>query len=137
MKVPRPSVPKPPAENTIALINIVFLMLVFFLIAGSLAPPIDPEIDLADSTDFTVIEPPRAVFVSREAEIRYRGEVTTAEAVVAALREEADSEPPVNGPAIRLAPDGALPAVQLVEIIDTLRQAGAGRITLVTERVVQ
>lgn len=30
-------------EPTIALINIVFLMLVFFMVAGTLAAPLDPS----------------------------------------------------------------------------------------------
>lgn len=137
MKVPHPPVPRPRGENTIALINIVFLMLVFFLIAGSLAPPIDAEIDLADSVDSTMIEPPRAVFVSQAAEIRYRGEVMTAAAVVTMLRAESDAEQSADGPVIRLAPDGALPAPRLLEIVDQLRRAGAARVTVVTERVVR
>ncbi|HBR39356.1 MAG TPA: biopolymer transporter ExbD, partial [Sulfitobacter pontiacus] len=35
---------KPQREPTIALINIVFLMLVFFMVAGTLAQPLDPDL---------------------------------------------------------------------------------------------
>ena len=40
-----------PKEPTIALINVVFLMLVFFMIAGTLAPPLDPDLSLIKAED--------------------------------------------------------------------------------------
>jgi biopolymer transport protein ExbD len=36
-------------EPTIALINIVFLMLIFFLVAGTLAAPLDKELKLVST----------------------------------------------------------------------------------------
>ena len=38
--------PKTEREPTIALINIVFLMLIFFLVAGTLAQPLDSALKL-------------------------------------------------------------------------------------------
>ena len=40
---------KPQREPTIALINIVFLMLVFFMVAGTLAQPLDPDLKLVET----------------------------------------------------------------------------------------
>ena len=145
MKVPTPTPPKQPSENTIALINIVFLMLIFFLIAGSLTPPLDPEVDLIDTTEARSVEPPLALFVTETAELRYQGVVVTPESFIGGLRgadaglrpvpdKALGTTPEADGPAVRVAADGALPAVRLVEIIDRLKQAGAGKITLVTER---
>ena len=37
-------------DPSIALINIVFLMLVFFLIAGTIAAPLDPELTLVETS---------------------------------------------------------------------------------------
>ena len=143
MKVPDTTPPKRQSENTIALINIVFLMLIFFLIAGSLTPPLDPEVDLIDTEEARPAEPPLALFVTETAELRYQGAVVTPESFMAALRQaeavtrvEPDDAPAPgeDGPVVKLAADGDLPAVRLVEIIDLLKQAGAGRITIVTER---
>ena len=50
----RPSPPRRGRDSTIALINIVFLMLIFFLIAGTVAPPLDREIDLVDTSGLVV-----------------------------------------------------------------------------------
>lgn len=45
-------------EPTIALINIVFLMLVFFMVAGTLAQPLDPELKLVKTEELDGIAPP-------------------------------------------------------------------------------
>ncbi len=148
MKLPRLSEPKQPAENTIALINIVFLMLIFFLIAGSLTPPLDPDVDLIDTTDARPVDPPLALFVTSKGELRYQGETVSVAAFVAQLQADdqpiaaASSDGDVGAdlpqrPAVRLAADGELAATRLVGVIDELKQAGAGRITIVTERKLQ
>ena len=54
----------PPAkkpEPAIALINIVFLMLIFFLIAGTLAPPLDKDLTLVRTAGLEGREPPDAL----------------------------------------------------------------------------
>ena len=48
-------------EPTIALINIVFLMLIFFLVAGTLAQPLDGDLELVETSDLEGREPPEAL----------------------------------------------------------------------------
>ena len=48
-------------EPTIALINIVFLMLIFFLVAGTLAQPLDGDLELVATSDLEGREPPEAL----------------------------------------------------------------------------
>ena len=129
--LPRPA-EKPPKENTIALINIVFLMLIFFLIAGAIAPPME-DIDLIETSDSRPVEPPRALFVTAEAELIYEGKTTTVENYIAGLKETVAAGEEA-GPHARIAADSTLPAIQLIDVIDRLRAAGAGRITVITER---
>ncbi|MBW8639301.1 biopolymer transporter ExbD [Hoeflea sp. WL0058] len=131
LTLPRPA-EKPPKENTIALINIVFLMLVFFLIAGSLAPPME-DIDLIERTDSRPVEPPRALFITAEAELVYEGKTITVENYVAGLKDTGAAADE-TGPHARIAADSTLPAIQLIDVIDRLRAAGVGRITVITER---
>ena len=45
------SKPKRQKEPTIALINIVFLMLVFFMVAGTLAQPLSRDLELVKTSD--------------------------------------------------------------------------------------
>jgi len=124
---------KPPAkksEPTIALINVVFLMLIFFLIAGTLAPPIDRDVTLVKASDLEGREPPDALVIHVDGSITFRGEaVELADALSLIGNAEEGGEA-----VIRLVPDRDLPAVKLVEIGNELRRAGAKRVFIVTER---
>ncbi|MCY6379684.1 ExbD/TolR family protein [Hoeflea prorocentri] len=144
MQLPAPR-PKPQRENTIALINIVFLMLIFFLIAGTLAPPMDGDVELIRAADARAVEPPRALFVTEAGVLKYEGNVVTPEGFVERkkaesfqgdqlISESSESGRGLKGPVIKIAADGKLPATKLVEIIDRLKTAGAGKIAVITER---
>ncbi|MEO4042884.1 biopolymer transporter ExbD [Hoeflea sp. CAU 1731] len=131
LTLPRPA-EKPQKENTIALINIVFLMLIFFLIAGTLAPPME-DIDLIETSDSRPVEPPRALFITAEAELIYEGKTITVENYVARLKDTGAAVDE-TGLHAQIAADSTLPAIQLIDAIDRLRAAGAGKITVITER---
>lgn len=122
---------KPRGEPTIALINIVFLMLIFFMIAGALAPPLDGDVALVDTAGLEGRAPPDAPAILPDGTIRYRGAETTPEDIVARARETA---PDPEAPSIRVIPDRALPATELLRIAGALRDAGAEEVWLVTEK---
>ncbi|MEM6464419.1 MAG: biopolymer transporter ExbD [Pseudomonadota bacterium] len=139
MRLPRPK-PKPRAENTIALINIVFLMLIFFLIAGTISPPMDNEVELIKAADARSIEPLWAVFVTETGALRYQGESVTPETYIQRISGEAAAANASaigqtgEGYEVKLAADGRLPATKLIEVVDLLKTAGAGKISVITER---
>lgn len=122
---------RPQREPTIALINIVFLMLVFFMVAGTLAQPLDPALTLVKTRDLEGRAPPDALVIHADARLSYRG--ADIADVAAYLDRLSDGEREV----IRLVPDRALPAKQLVALTRDLRNAGAGKVMLVTERGLQ
>ncbi|UXX82384.1 ExbD/TolR family protein [Roseovarius pelagicus] len=127
----RPARPRTKREPTIALINIVFLMLVFFMVAGTLAQPLDPALDLVRTTDLEGRAPPDALVISADGVLTYHGtEITSAAAFVPRREDEA-------GPEVRLVPDRDLPARDLIRIARELRGAGAARVIIVTERGLQ
>ncbi|MEX0304517.1 MAG: ExbD/TolR family protein [Leisingera sp.] len=118
-------------EPTIALINIVFLMLIFFMIACTLAVPLDKDITLIKATDLEGREPPDALVVHVDGRLTLRGEeITDAAAYAAALTDE-------ERKAVRIVPDRDLPARELVQLGNALRAAGAKRVLLVSERALQ
>lgn len=123
-----------PQEPTIALINIVFLMLIFFLIAGTLAPPLDPNITLADLDSERGEQMPDALAILSDGRLSYRGQPVTdlADYARAALQKSADAG--LSDKTIRLIPDRKLSAAKLLETITKLQAAGAGRIMLVAEK---
>ncbi|WP_273522531.1 ExbD/TolR family protein [Rhodosalinus sediminis] len=118
---------KPAREPTIALINIVFLMLVFFLVAGTVAQPLDREVRLVRTEGLDGAAPPDALVLHADGRMTRAGApVETPEAALAA-----------EGGAVRLVPDRDLPAARLVEVAGALRAAGAERVLVVTERGMQ
>ena len=118
-------------EPTIALINIVFLMLVFFMVAGTLAQPIEQDLNLIETRALDGRAPPDALLVHPDGRMSFAGQdITSAAAFVATLDEDARTT-------VRLLPDRALPAKTLVRLTRELRAAGAGRVLLVTQRALQ
>lgn len=123
-------------EPSIAMINIIFLMLIFFLIAGTLAPPLDRDLTLVDTTELEGREPPDALVILSDGSLSYRRTPTTVEDYVA---EVAASQSGVGyeGIAVRVVPDRELPAARLIEVSNSLREEGAARVFVVTERSLQ
>ncbi len=115
-------------EPTIALINIVFLMLIFFMAAATLAPPLSREVTLVRTQELEGRAPPDALVVHADGRLEYRGQpVTTPAAHLSALPEPARRK-------VRIVPDAELPAPELIRLGAALRAAGAERVTMVTER---
>jgi len=114
-------------DSTIPLINVVFLMLVFFLIAGTVAPPLDPNLHLVKTSELEGREPPDALVLHADGSLSFRGQPTAPDAHVAAYG---------TGPN-RIVPDRDVPAQRLMEVTGALRRAGATSVILVTERALQ
>lgn len=111
-------------EPTIALINVVFLLLIFFLVAGAVAPPLDPDLTLATAADLEGRAPPDAMVLSADGSLTFRGQPTDAAAYFSTLKE----------PVARIVPDRDAPASMLIDVALDLRTAGAERIIVVAER---
>ena len=128
MKLPRLK-PRRRQDPTIALINIVFLLLVFFLVAGTMAPPLSSRAKLAQSAAGEESEAQDALVILASGELLHRGSPTQLEAFAASLPAL-----PANSRRLLVAADRELPAQQLLEILATLKQMGRFDIHLVIER---
>jgi len=132
MKLSRP-IKRSRPENTIALINVVFLLLIFFLVAGTLTAPADEEVDLVRLSSEGAATPPDMLFVRADGSLTWQGTGALAETIVAEWKAATlGADRP-----LRIAVDRELPAANLVETIAVLRKAGAGRMVLITERHVK
>ncbi|MBO0345607.1 ExbD/TolR family protein [Roseibium limicola] len=129
MRMKRP-VRREPPENTIPLINVVFLMLIFFLFAGSVA-----------RDDARQVEPPEDI--SEDENIRSTGamiltfdglllsqdqETTVADFVAAHAVSDLADEP------LKIAADGNLPADRLEEVLAQLRDIERTDVVLITRK---
>ena len=111
-------------DSTIPLINVVFLMLIFFLIAGTLAPPLDPELQLVDTSELEGRDPPDALVLNADGILSFRGVQTDPEAFMA--RHD-------DGP-VRIVPDRNVSGQRLMELTGALRRYGAPSVFLVTQQ---
>ncbi|QIG78755.1 ExbD/TolR family protein [Stakelama tenebrarum] len=116
------------ADPTVSLINIVFLILIFFMVAGTLAKLPQREIALVESRGLECCAPPDALGVSRDGALHFNGRRYATVAAYLAVIE------PGEGP-LRILPDRRLPARELLTILARLRAAGAEKIVLLTQDV--
>lgn len=113
-------------DPVVSLINIVFLILIFFMIAGTLAKPMRGDIQFVETHGLECCSDQDGLFVSQDGQITYRGEVITS--VSQFLAERSDDKT-----SIRIIPDRDLPAIELLTIIGELKEAGAEQIIVLTE----
>lgn len=131
MQLPAPK-PAPKPDVTIALINIVFLLLVFFIVAGPVA--FEDRMDV--QTAFSLFgdggqSPERAVFLDVEGRYRFDDQIVPLGQLVDTLR--AADALPQSGP-LRLVPDHRLEAQTLIRALDQLNQVGLFHLSIVTVR---
>lgn len=117
-------------QRVLPLINVVFLLLIFFMLAGQLA-----------SADPFRIEPPQSrsegtgaaaeltVLVGAQGQLALDGEEMSAEALQAAVADRLAADP---GSRLRLKADRAAEATQVVAVMERLRAAGVARLKLLS-----
>lgn len=115
-------------EPTTALINIVFLMLVFFMVAGTLAPPMDGRVTLVQTRDLDGAPPPDALVAHADGTLSYRGQAVSDGA------SYLSDLPAENRARVRIVPDRDFPATDLIALARDLQTAGAEQVVVVTER---
>jgi len=123
----RSATPRRTRDSTIPLINVVFLMLIFFMIAGTVAPPLDPTLKLVDTSGLEGREPPDALVLRSDGTLNFRGSLTDPATYMAG-----------HGPRpVRIVPDRDAPGTRLIVLAGTLRRLGATSVILVTERALE
>lgn len=116
--------PKPRREVMESMIDVVFLLLIFFLMTAQLAPPDPMEVTLPLGAAGEAIELDDTLFVGADGTLAY--EEARDEAVFAVLAARTS---PV---ALRLRIDAGLPAPDLARLLRKLAEVGQQRVTLLT-----
>lgn len=118
--------------NVLPLINIVFLMLIFFLLAGTIAPTADFDLTPAVSKNGPAATAPAdAVYVSQEGFISIAGTEVTEDEVEDALLAFSVV---LDGEALEIVADHEADAVLVLSIAEAARNAKIDRIKLITLR---
>ena len=113
-------------DALLPLINLVFLLLMFFIVAGQLAN--DPLPDLPGTTQLEKERSPEAdLMVKADGSWQVDGKTRQADTLLAALDE------PGEDASLRIAADEALTMADLEALLRLLEQGGYTEIVLLTE----
>ncbi len=132
MKLPEPR-RREPEENVIPMINIVFLLLIFFMVAGTLEPESPLAVDPAESeSGGELVDEPLRILLDAEGEIAVGDDVLSGfEKLPERLKEALGEETPRP---VEVKADADADSGRLLDIMDALREAGAERMQLITRR---
>ena len=118
-------------EPTIALINVVFLMLIFFLIAGTVAQPLPKELKLVKTSDLDPSIQQDGLILFPNGDLKSLGQdYLSPEAFLADLSEK-------DKAIVRLIPDQNVPAQTLLRVAAAIKDAGAKKVVIATERALK
>ena len=119
-----------------SLINVVFLILIFFVVAGAIRPFAAQDIDLAKVARQDVgVASPSVLVVHRDGRIQYGGEFVDLAMLSDLVRERsARSGGGIAGEPFTIVADGRLPATRLLEVSRAVQAAGIGSMSLMVER---
>lgn len=117
-------------ERILPLINIVFLLLIFFMVVGQLSASDPFEIEpLRSDTADDIPSEPLMVQVSADGRVALNGDILEEEALLAAIRQTVAQG---ETPDIRIKADGAADAQAMVLLLRKLRGVGVESIRLMT-----
>lgn len=122
--------PRNDEERILPLINVVFLLLIFFMLAGRLAASDPFEIAPPKSQSEGPAERQELlVLVGADGRLALGNEVMEAEALKAAVADRMQS---AEGVAVRLKADSNAAAIEVVAVMELLRDAGVEKLKLLT-----
>ena len=128
----RKTVKRPPDDGIVPLINIVFLLLIFFLIVGTIAPSADISVAYPETEQSPVSRAPaEALYVSAGGFLSYRGTALKADELTDIVRADMAGREETVLPVVV---DRTLPARDLAPVLGNLTEAGILKIRLITVR---
>ena len=130
MLVPLPKRHRNPEDNVLPLINVVFLLLIFFMLAGALIqePPFSvtpPETRHTESDD----PDQQYLAIAADGRLAYEGEILEENELGARLAARAQTGSP-----LQVRADNELEADRLTSLLAVLREADIAEIRLLTTR---
>ena len=119
-------------DRVLPLVNVVFLLLIFFMIAGQMVQPeefnVAPPLSKAEGSDRIRTG---TVEISVSGEIAFEGARVSDEDLRRLMATKAQEEAPSP---LRVKADGGAEAVRVIEVMALLRDAGVKRVELVARK---
>lgn len=125
-----PPRPRNEEERVLPLINVVFLLLIFFMLAGRIAASDPFEVAPPRSASEGVVQRhDMLVLIDAEDRLALDGEIMTKAALQEAVADRIAGSRRVR---VRLKADGQAEAAGVVALMQTLRESGVERLKLLT-----
>lgn len=118
--------------TVLPMVNVVFLLLIFFMLVGRVGPKEELEISppLSESGQMESGRPVR-VEINQSGAIAFNGKIIDTTELIVVITDLLRQDPSTQ---LQLKADAGLDANSLIRIMETLRLIGVAKLTLVTER---
>jgi biopolymer transport protein ExbD len=125
-----PPRPKNEDDHILPLINVVFLLLIFFMLAGSLSASDPFKIDPAHSaSQASPGEMDVQILMGSDGQIALDGVVVSQSDLIATLTPRLAENPEIL---VRLRADGGINATEVISVMEKLHKIGVSRLKLLT-----
>lgn len=118
------------SDNVVPLINVVFLLLIFYMLTGSLTRPelfrIDPPV--SKSTMQSVSEPVR-VLLAADGRMALENKAMSLAEIAVAVMARRKKDPAMR---VEIKADAKVAAGKVLSLLDALREAGVEKVSLTT-----
>lgn len=132
MQLKSPAPRRDTEENVLPLINIVFLLLIFFMLAGTIAAPDLFPIELPTSRQNQDIDKtPPELLISAEGVLAFKQKTASSEEVIQLLTAELIQQ---NKPMLIIKADMTAPAAAILDVINRLGEIPNLRLTLLADQ---
>jgi len=123
-----------PDDNMIPMINIVFLMLIFFMIAGQLTSSTLIKIQPPTSQQQSALQEHDAVLlVSSTGQLAFNDMLLEADTLTDLLKQSVSEMNNAQSFKLLIKTDATVPASELTELLKRVRAAGILRVSLATQ----
>ncbi len=127
-----------PAENLLPMINVVFLLLIFFLVAAELSPPEPFAVTPPEAGSDTTAEGQFTLLLSPEGVLGYRDQIGEAQALAALETERTQycgaEDCTATPPKLMLRADASVAGASVAGLLGQIGALGFTEVQLVTER---
>lgn len=124
--------PRRQFETLVPLINVVFLLLIFFLLAGSMKPSENVAVSLPEGTlNDREKDVPTTLIVEADGFVWLGGRVMDAKLSGAMVEKHLKD---TNTKRVAIKADADAPAEAVLQLMEGLREAGVEQVTIMTER---
>ena len=121
-----------PEVSLVPLINVIFILLIFFMVTGSVAPLDIVKVNLPIAQNsLQQISDGTNIFIARDKTIAVNNDIVTADDLPTIIQTIIIENPKVS---ITLKVDNQADANYLISILDTLYSAGAENVVLQTNQ---